>query len=114
MLQGKNRNKAKLAHSKGGAKKTLKAKQSRSHPVRSRTKKEAVLALLRQPTGTTVAAMMKATGWQPHSVRGFLAGVVRKNLGLNLVSETTEKGRVYRIAERTNSSTGTVVKRDAA
>jgi hypothetical protein len=42
---------------------------------------------------------MTATNWQQHSVRGFLAGVVRKKLGLNLVSEQTEKGRVYRIRE---------------
>ena len=101
MLQSKTPKKAKPARTKGGSKKPVKAAPSRSRPARSRTKQEAVLALLRQPTGTTVAAMMKATGWQPHSVRGFLAGVVRKKLGLDLLSETTETGRVYRIAERT-------------
>jgi hypothetical protein len=55
--------------------------------------------MLRKPGGTTIAAIMTATDWQQHSVRGFLAGVVRKKLGLNLVSDQTDKGRVYRIKD---------------
>ena len=51
----------------------------------------------------TIDAMMHATGWQQHSVRGFLAGVVRKKLGFNLVSAATESGRLYRITDRTAS-----------
>jgi hypothetical protein len=47
---------------------------------------------------------MAATEWQQHSVRGFLAGVVRKKLGLDLVSEQTDKGRVYRIRNGVVSS----------
>jgi hypothetical protein len=54
--------------------------------------------MLRSPSGTTIAAMTKATGWQQHSVRGFLAGVVRKRLKLKLGSEKVDGNRVYRIA----------------
>jgi hypothetical protein len=56
--------------------------------------------MLRAPSGATVAAMMMATEWQQNSVRGFLAGVIRKKLGLNLVSEESDDGRVYRIRDR--------------
>jgi uncharacterized protein DUF3489 len=68
-------------------------------PAASPSKQSAVLKMLCEPTGTTLAAMMKATDWQPHSVRGFLAGVVKKKLNLNLVSEKVDGKRVYRIAK---------------
>ena len=55
--------------------------------------------MLRRPAGATIASLTVATGWQQHSVRGFLAGVVRKKLGLNLTSEQSDKGRVYRIKD---------------
>ena len=65
--------------------------------LRADSKQAGVIAMLRAPAGATIAAMAGATGWQPHSVRGFLAGVVRKKLGLNLISEAGDAGRVYRI-----------------
>jgi hypothetical protein len=64
----------------------------------SSSKQSRVIAMLQSPAGTTIAAMMKATGWQQHSVRGFLAGVVRKRLKLNLSSKKVDGNRVYQIA----------------
>jgi hypothetical protein len=72
--------------------------------TRAGTKNSQVIAMLRDRPGTTIAAIVAATGWQQHSVRGFLAGVVRKKLGLNLVSEPGESGRVYRIIDDITSA----------
>ena len=62
--------------------------------------------MLQSPNGTTIAAMMQATGWQQHSVRGFLAGVVRKRLKLKLGSKKAGGQRVYQIAGRDKVSAG--------
>ena len=59
---------------------------------------EALLTLLRRAEGATIVDLQKVTGWQPHSVRGALSGVVAKKLGLPVVSTKEERGRVYRIA----------------
>ena len=67
--------------------------------TRANSKQAQVLALLRGADGATIASVMHCTGWQPHTVRGFLAAVVRKKLGLKLVSEKTDGPRVYRIAD---------------
>jgi hypothetical protein len=80
------------------------APSSSKTAMRPDTKHARIIAMLRAPAGTTIAAIMTATDWQQHSVRGFLAGVIRKKLGLNLVSEQTDKGRVYRIKDEKASS----------
>jgi len=69
-----------------------KTKQAESH-----SKQSHVVAMLRSPAGATIDAMMKATGWQQHSVRGFLAGVVRKRLNLKLSSKKVDGKRIYQI-----------------
>lgn len=58
----------------------------------------ALLGLLRRPEGAMIEEMTKATGWQTHSVRGAMSGAIKKKLGLEVISEKSEAGRVYRIA----------------
>jgi Protein of unknown function (DUF3489) len=70
------------------------AKSEKANPD---SKQSRVIAMLQSPAGSTLAAMMKATGWQQHSVRGFLAGVVRKRLKLKLESKEVASTRVYKI-----------------
>lgn len=61
------------------------------------SKQADVVALLRRPEGATVAEMIAATGWQPHTVRGMISGALKKKHGLTVISANEERGRVYRI-----------------
>jgi hypothetical protein len=64
----------------------------------STSKQSRLISMLQSPAGATIAAMMKETDWQQHSVRGFLAGVVRKKLKLKLGSKKVDGQRIYRIS----------------
>jgi hypothetical protein len=83
------------------------AKQAVAPPVKAtktssgrrtpNSKQDQIVTLLRQPKGATLDVLVKTTGWQKHSVRGFLAGTVRKKLKLPLISEKVDGVRTYRI-----------------
>lgn len=88
--------------SKTGSRPSRKKSQSARKAVnqvqpRANTKQSCAIAMLRSTKGASIAALMEATGWQQHSVRGFLAGVVQKRLGLSLESSKVDGSRLYRI-----------------
>ncbi len=84
-----------------GAKKTaaVSTKATKASPSRAKpdSKQDKIVALLQRPKGATLDALVKETQWQKHSVRGFLAGTVRKKLKLPLLSEKIDGVRTYRI-----------------
>jgi hypothetical protein len=101
ILMSKSVRKRSAASHEGGA--AAKAPQqgtidSKGKNVEPGSKQSRVIGMLQSPAGATIAAMMQATGWQQHSVRGFLAGVVRKRLKLKLGSKKGDGARVYRVA----------------
>lgn len=75
---------------------------SASAPIQRRegTKQDMLITMLRAPEGATIAEIVAATGWQAHSARGAMSGVLKKKLGLTITSEkVTDRGRTYRIED---------------
>jgi hypothetical protein len=75
-------------------------------PVPGQSKQAAVIVLLRRPEGATVAEVVAATDWQPHTVRGLFSGTLKKKLGLTLSSAQEPRGRVYRIIGTSGAVSG--------
>ena len=89
--------KAKSGNKASPAKKAPKSAK-KATGARDGSKAAKVLELLKRPGGATAKELMKATGWQPHSVRGFLSGTVSKKMGLVVVSTKAEDGeRTYSV-----------------
>jgi hypothetical protein len=92
------RKRATLAKASAARKPSTKRAFAKSAPIRPATarrganKTERILALLKRPNGTTLKELIKATGWQPHSVRGFLSGVIGRKLKLKVASVKDDSG----------------------
>jgi hypothetical protein len=72
---------------------------AKTDPVRHRTKTDRIVALLKRPSGATINDIMAETGWQRHSVRGFISGQLSKRFGFRIESFKGSGERVYRIRE---------------
>ena len=98
MSKNAARTSKKAARTKGAAK--PKAATKVASTSRAESKQSQLIAMLRQPDGATIAEIVKALEWLPHTVRGAIAGALKKKLGLDVQSEKVDdRGRVYRIAE---------------
>jgi hypothetical protein len=88
----------KTTSAKKGAKAPKKGTSAKAEGVREGSKTGKILDLLKRPDGTTLQELMKLTGWQAHSVRGFLSGTVGKKMALTVTSTKSEDGtRTYSI-----------------
>jgi Protein of unknown function (DUF3489) len=86
--------------SDGSARRSKSKKRTRTNAVTTRadTKQAQLIAMLKRPEGATIEEIVNAFGWRPHTVRGAIAGALKKKLGLNVQSEKDQqRGRVYRI-----------------
>ena len=98
MSKSSNTPRAKRTIKRATAKNAKGAAKTASAP-RAETKQSQLIAMLRQPDGATIVEIAKALEWQPHTVRGAIAGALKKKLGLKVESEkVADRGRVYRIA----------------
>lgn len=81
------------------SKRKTKSNDAVIQPPLKTTKISVLITLLRADDGADLAALMAATGWQAHSVRGAIAGQIKKKLGLAVATERAGGRTVYRIAE---------------
>ena len=100
MSKSSNTPRAKRTIKRTTAKNAKGAAKTASTP-RTESKQSQLIAMLQQPDGATIVEITKALSWLPHTVRGAIAGALKKKLGLNVESEKVElsRGRVYRIAK---------------
>jgi hypothetical protein len=100
-LKAKGRSKRTKAPKQQTREKSVGGTRSRTKPATGKqTKQQTCLDLLSRREGATIEELQAATGWQQHSVRGFLAGAVKKKLGLRLLSEKPDDGpRRYRVSD---------------
>ncbi len=82
----------------GGSRKASKSKP-KAHGIRADSKQAKLIEMLMRPKGASIDEIVTAFGWQPHTVRGAIAGALKRKLGLKVVSEKSEgRGRICRIA----------------
>lgn len=88
-----------MAIRKRGA--TGKAAKPVASASKRRTKQQRMIDMLRRPEGATIPQLSKAFGWEPHTVRGAISGALKKKLGLRVITEKADRGRIYRISDST-------------